>query len=379
MEQILKWHEDAGIAIFDPHTHILEDGGMKQTNYAQLGFKRRSDPKGIMNPGKMRAWEEQAVTDDSTEGNEAFSKAFRLAEGASDSTATKATEEKKATTMSRYWAEWTTADFSNHPNLDKTVAVLPLGATEAHGPHLPLGVDSMHNKFLLDEALKKLPADVSVVALPPLEIGVSCEHSSFAGTLEISHETAAASWVDIGACVAKVGIRKLVLYNSHGGNQALAEVVARRLRLDHGMLCVLCMNLMQSNDDVTEMFPSDELRYGIHGGAVETSLMLHIRPDLVSMENASDFASKAMQQPPDAKFQYHGQGFNNKMGWLSQDLNASGVVGAAASQSDAQKGALLADACADNFAQLLKELYEIPSVDDIISSDVLFPPNPKKE
>lgn len=174
--------------------------------------------------------------------------------------------------------------------------------------------------------------------------------------------------------MARAGVRKLILYNSHGGNQALAEVVARRLREKHGMLCVLAMNLAQggNSDAVSSLFPADEMRYGIHGGAVETSVMLHLRPELVSLEAARDFVSSATKQPKDAHFQYHMPGFGNKMGWLSQDLNPAGVVGAAASLSDAEKGAILSEACAQNFAALVLELHEI-DVDEVLGSDPSFP------
>ena len=59
VEEVMRWHEANGIPVFNPHTHVLEDGGMKETDWAQLGFKRRVDPSGVLNPGKMRAWEEQ--------------------------------------------------------------------------------------------------------------------------------------------------------------------------------------------------------------------------------------------------------------------------------------------------------------------------------
>ena len=206
--------------------------------------------------------------------------------------------------------------------LDHLGAVLPLGAIEAHGPHLPLGVDAMHNADLLGRALRRLPDAVTVLALPPLDFGVSCEHSGFAGTLELSSETAAAAWCDVGACVARAGVRKLVLYNSHGGNHALAEVVARRLRLDHGMLTVLAMNLAQGcmpGSPSAELFPDDEVRYGIHGGALETSLMLHLRPELVSIAAAKDFASRAAKQPKTAQLQLHA---HKTQSWHIQDCSA---------------------------------------------------------
>ena len=389
LKEILSWHEANGMPVFDPHTHILEDGGMKQTDWAQLGFKRKVDPNGILNPGKMRAWEEGAATTEASDPRGAFAAAYRLADTSSledgptsaafsspamPSNPMPTTTAPPKKVRSRLWGEWSTADFAE-ADLTNAVAILPLGATEAHGPHLPLGVDAMHNADLLGRALKRLPADTTILALPPLDIGVSCEHSGFAGTLEMSAETATAAWTDIGACVRRAGFRKLVLYNSHGGNQALAEVVARRLRLDHGMLTVLAMNLAQGmtpGSEISAMFPEDEVRYGIHGGAIETSIMLHLRPQLVSTEAAKDFASKAAEQPKSAQLQMHQLGFSNKTGWMSQDLNPHGVVGAAATLSCAEKGAQLTEACVDGLAKLLVEVYEA-DVDEWLGTEPLHP------
>ena len=263
---------------------------MKATDWAQLGFKRRVDPSGILNPGKMRAWEEgRATTAEVADPRGAFVAAYRVADTSavgtamavpSDAATSAATAAAAATTTtaaaaapgdaatpprrptSRLWTEWTTADFAS-ADLTEAVAVLPIGAVEAHGPHLPLGVDAMHNAALLHRALAKLPTEATVLALPPMEVGVSSEHSGFAGTLELSAETAAAAWCDVAACVRRTGIRKLVLYNSHGGNHALAEVVARRLRQQHGMVCVLAMNLscgMAPTSESASLFPDDEVR-----------------------------------------------------------------------------------------------------------------------
>ena len=108
----------------------------------------------------------------------------------------------------------------------------------------------------------------------------------------------------MGACVAAAGVRKLVLFNSHGGNQALAEVVARQLRLEHDLLCVLACNLNFSpEEDAVQVFPQEELMYGIHGGALETSLMLHLKPDLVDLNAAKDFESRAARMPPATRTQ----------------------------------------------------------------------------
>ena len=201
VDEIMAWHERHDIPVFNPHTHVLEDGGMKQTDWAQLGFKSGSDPNGVLNPGKMRAWEEGKATTEASDPRGSFSAAYRLAQSdgqsggdtsaiaeidpkdASEPKETTVTEsQKKYARRSRLWSEWTTEDFAS-ADLKDAVAVLPLGATEAHGPHLPLGVDSMHNAALLTRALELVAPDVTVLALPPLEIGVSCEHEGFAGTV----------------------------------------------------------------------------------------------------------------------------------------------------------------------------------------------------
>ena len=202
---ILKWHEENGLPVFDPHTHILEDGGMKVTDWAQLGFKRRVDPRGLLNPGKMRAWEEQKASVETSDPRGAFAASYRLADtsavgtpanssgstvsatstASTASTASSTTNASTASTAttprrprSRLWAEWSTEDFAT-ADLSEAVAILPLGAVEAHGPHLPLGVDAMHNAALLRRALARLPAEATVLALPPMDVGVSCEHSGF--------------------------------------------------------------------------------------------------------------------------------------------------------------------------------------------------------
>eukprot|EP00227_Mantoniella_beaufortii_P011856 CAMPEP_0197583006 /NCGR_PEP_ID=MMETSP1326-20131121/6048_1 /TAXON_ID=1155430 /ORGANISM="Genus nov. species nov., Strain RCC2288" /LENGTH=572 /DNA_ID=CAMNT_0043147165 /DNA_START=446 /DNA_END=2164 /DNA_ORIENTATION=- len=413
LEEILRWHDEAGIHVFNPHTHVLEDGGMKETDWAQLGFKAGADPAGVLNPGKMRAWEEKQATTETSDPKGSFSAAYRLAQagplppGALAAAATtmmpttttaaaaaaagakvesadssgggslaarapySGTAAKAPPPRSRQWAEWTTADFAS-ADLSDAVAVLPLGACEAHGPHLPLGVDSMHNQGILAAALRRLPPHVTALALPPLDVGVSCEHSGFAGTVGMKPETAAAVWTEVGACVARAGIRKIVLYNSHGGNHALAEVVARRLRLEHDMVAVLALNLGMDGPCAEALFPGDELRWGIHGGGLETSVMLHLRPELVDMTQARRFESSAAAMPRDGVLQKHAPGFGVKAGWLSQDLNPAGVVGDAA-DADAERGRVLVEAAADALATLLLELHATDAA-AWTGNTPLFPP-----
>ena len=119
-------------------------------------------------------------------------------------------------TTSRFWADLSTRDFAQ---LDpaRTVAVLPLGATEQHGPHLSLAVDRVLVDGVVEAALPHLPADLPVLFLPTQQIGYSPEHSRFDGTLTLSPATLIAAWTEIGQCVARAGVRKLLLLNAHGG------------------------------------------------------------------------------------------------------------------------------------------------------------------
>ena len=136
---------------------------------------------------------------------------------------------------SRFWAELSTRDFAA---LDPAtaVAVLPLGATEQHGPHLPLCVDSMLADGIVAAALPMLGAELPVLFLPTQQIGLSPEHARFPGTLTLSAGTLIRMWKEIGACVARAGVRKLVLFNAHGGHVGAMDIVARELRAEQGLI-----------------------------------------------------------------------------------------------------------------------------------------------
>ena len=171
---------------------------------------------------------------------------------------------------SRRWSELTTAEFAN-VDRDRTVAILPLSATEQHGPHLPLSVDADINSLLIDRTLDILDESLPVLVLPPVEVGLSPEHADFPGTLTLSAETMIALLVEIGQSVAQTGLRKLALVNTHGGQSQILDLVAQRLR--NGGMVVACLNAYRYWD-VAARFGDAEATYGIHGGAAETSIML---------------------------------------------------------------------------------------------------------
>ena len=187
----------------------------------------------------------------------------------------------------RFWADLATTDFAA---LDRAraIAVLPVAATEQHGPHLPLSVDTELVEGVLRASLPHLPADLPVFFLPTQALGFSPEHTAFAGTLSLKAETLIRLWTDIGESVAASGVKKLVLLNSHGGQVGLMDVVARDLRARLGLLVysVSWFNLPllgEDGRDVNALFNADEHRFGVHAGEVETSMMLALRPERVRM------------------------------------------------------------------------------------------------
>ena len=250
----------------------------------------------------------------------------------------------------RRWSELRSDDFAA---LDpaRAVAVLPVAAIEQHGPHLPLVVDACINAGILDAALALLRDDAPVLALPPQSVGKSEEHRGFAGTLSLPADLLIRQWNEIGDGVARAGLRKLLIFNTHGGNPPVMEIVARDLRVRHAMLAV-CANWYDLVD-LSDWFDAAELRHGVHGGAVETSVMLHLRPDLVDMSKAKTFAS--LSQTMEADFKRLSPVGRPSLAWETQDLNPSGAVGDAAA-ADAGRGAEIVAAAARGLAELLEDM-----------------------
>ena len=164
--------------------------------------------------------------------------------------------------LPRFWSHLTTRDFAAL-DVAATVAVLPLGATEQHGPHLPLGVDTVLADGIVAASLPLLPADLPVLFLPTQQIGLSPEHARFAGTLTLSAETLIRMWNEIGAGVARAGVKKLVLFNAHGGHVGAMDIVARELRAAHGLIVYSVSWFNLPLGDAGAQFGADEHRFGL--------------------------------------------------------------------------------------------------------------------
>src|SRR5215469_166434 len=183
----------------------------------------------------------------------------------------------------RDWLDMTWQEIAG-ASTERWIAVLPLAAVEQHGPHLPLGVDSFIAEAYLGRAREILTDDLPVTFLPVQRIGISTEHLAYSGTLNLSAQTAIAAWTGLGESVFRAGVRKLVLVTSHGGNVAAMEIVARDLRTRLGMLAVTVGWHRFGYPDGA--FSGEEKKHGIHGGDIETSLMLAAQPATVRMDKA---------------------------------------------------------------------------------------------
>ena len=262
---------------------------------------------------------------------------------------------------SRFWADLSTRDFAALQSTGQAaqlVAVLPVAAVEQHGPHLPLSVDATLLQGVIDAALPHLGADVPALFLPPQNIGLSTEHENFPGTLTLSPATVIALWTELGACVARAGVKKLLIFNSHGGNVAVMDIVARELRQRHGLLVYSAswFSLPQP-PEVQGLFSAQEHRFGIHAGDIETSMMLHLAPGTVHMEHAQNFRSTSQDRAE--RFAILGNGKSAKMGWAMEDYHPSGAVGQA-DAATADKGRAVVQAAGAALAALLAEVAALP-------------------
>jgi creatinine amidohydrolase len=231
----------------------------------------------------------------------------------------------------------------------QTLLVLPTAAIEQHGHHLPLATDTLINNLLLGKALDRIDSKLPIYALPPVCYGKSNEHIGFPGTLSVSAHTFLAVLRDIGAGIAAGGFTKLVLYNTHGGNTSLVDVIARDLRAEFGLRT---FTLFGSVGASFEGVSQQERAYGFHAGEIETAYLLHGIPELVHpSEYTSNYIAR-IDEPDLLK----PEGSSANFAWLTKDIAPSGVLGDP-TEATAENGERWANEAAGRVAEALLAMY----------------------
>ncbi len=256
-----------------------------------------------------------------------------------------------------WWGDYRASEYASI-DPEATIAILPVAAIEQHGPHLPVSTDTAIMQGMLATVIARLPEDLDIRILPIQAVGKSNEHIEVAGTLTLPPATLIDAWTELGLSVARAGVRKIVVVNSHGGNEEVMGIVTRELRVREKMLAV--KTSWQRFGRPAGLYTDLEDRQGIHGGDVETSLMLHFRPDLVDMSKAQNFVSNVSRA--ETEFSLLRQTGTHAFAWLAGDLNPNGVVGNA-SIATAEKGRSTAQYQADGFITLLKDVRKAKLAD----------------
>lgn len=270
---------------------------------------------------------------------------------------------------SHWWWDLTTQDFADI-DAERVVAILPVGAVEQHGPHLPVRVDAAINAGIITRAVELMPAECPALVLPMTAVGKSDEHLSFPGTLTLSYETLARVWFELGESVHRAGIRKILFFNSHGGQPQLLEIVCRELRVKLGMYAVSAM--WPRLIDMDALFDPDENRHGIHAGQSETSVMLHLHPELVEMHRAENFVPLSVEIERETEIL--GRGGSVSFGWQAQDLHPKGACGDA-TKAAAALGAITVERAAQRLVVLIDEISRYP-LSRIVANTAFDQPKP---
>jgi len=233
---------------------------------------------------------------------------------------------------------------------ERSILVQPLGAIEQHGPHLPLSTDSVVATAVAEAAVAQVGEALDIWLLPTLEYTKSNEHAWSAGTVWLSATTLLAVLDDLGRCIATTPAKRLVFLNGHGGNSALLNVANRELRLAHGLMTFLTHPGVPADQGGTS--PADEMGMGVHGGTEETSIMLHLAPELVDMSKAARRVPEAIAENQYVKF-----GGRVSFGWMSNDFFPDGYIGDPTTAT-AELGKTLFEGSVRGFCEALREIRD---------------------
>jgi creatinine amidohydrolase len=239
------------------------------------------------------------------------------------------------------------------------IAILPLGAHEQHGPHLPFETDALIAQHVAERLRDAAPASVTVELLPVESVGYSIEHMDVTGTRTLGFDEAVNRWIEIANQCAARGLRRLMLLNAHGGNSPLLTIVATEARVRFNML-VVATSWTRFGFPAELIAPEDKA-FDIHAGDIETSVMLAIHPDLVRMDAIADFPSRQAEY---ARQFTHLRAYGpHAFGWKMSDLNLEGAAGKA-SRATAQKGEAMLTHAVGGLTELLADMADF-DVDEL--------------
>lgn len=252
------------------------------------------------------------------------------------------------------WHELTSNEIKALADRDP-VAILPIAAIEQHGPHLPVSTDIIIGEGLVDAAVRQLET-IPFVILPTQAMGVSLEHVTFPGTLTLSSQSLENALIGIASGLRTAGVRRLVISNSHGGNKAALDSAALRIRLEFDILVVKANYFRFPKPSGMEI-PDKEWKHGLHGGAVETAMMLHLQPDLVRTDAVKRFRS--LGEELEQTLTWISPEGVAPFAWISQDLNPQGVLGDA-TLATAHMGTRLVEHYAGILAEVVRDTHAFP-------------------
>ena len=248
------------------------------------------------------------------------------------------------------YLSWT--EIAALPDRENTVIVLPTGATEQHGPHLPCLVDTVISSGVVGHALAKLPADVPAFAMSPITYGKSEEHLHFPGTMTLSGETLLATMNEISESVYRAGFRKLLIVNGHGGQPQIMEISAREMRLRHGDFIVVPSFTWRVPNAAGRYLADKEKKLAMHAGHAETAIMLALAPDTVHMERA------VANYPPEFPSKLLSADGRPACAWTARDFGPSGIIGDPL-PATREQGLEILESLAVGWAQAITELHQL--------------------
>ncbi|ADU67741.1 creatininase family protein [Pantoea sp. At-9b] len=247
------------------------------------------------------------------------------------------------------YLSWT--DIATLDDKANTVIVLPTGAIEQHGPHLPCAVDSVISSGVVGHALARLPAAIPAYAIPPITYGKSDEHLHFPGTLTLTGETLLHTILEIGESLYRAGFRKFLMVNGHGGQPQPLQMAMRELRLRHGDMIIIMQDTFKVPNCAESFMDEQERQMAMHAGHAETALMLALAPDTVQMDKAVANYPPAFPCPTLSSTR-------PMAAWASYDFGPSGVIGDPLPSTKAQGEAIL-ESLAISWAQVITEVHQM--------------------